>query len=117
VTTPGQARTDIGELLMLPDVTVVPFSRNVDAPDRRTVIVEVDTVTPASTACPGVVVDLAVWLITPYTDPGPADDDLDAFLGDVVTVLDLAGVNWTTAKRGVWGESYPAYRMTVEVPL
>lgn len=96
----------------LPTVDVVPFPR-VDTPNARRVVIGTAKVEPAGVACAWRTASFDVWCVSPYSDPGPADDDLEQLLSDVLDVLDAAGVEWTTAERGVWVETYPAFRVTI----
>lgn len=109
-------RTDVAAAIAaaLPDVDVIAWPRSADVPNARRVVLGTASVEPAGTACPWRTVKLDAWCVTPYTDPGPADDDLEALLADVLDALDAAGIAWTTADRGVWLDSYPAFRVTIE---
>lgn len=79
------------------------------------VVIAAATVRPPDVACPGVQVELAVWCVAELQDPADGQDRADALLDAVLERLDAARLEWTTAERGVWAETYPAYRVTVTV--
>lgn len=99
---------------------LIGYSRDI-TPTRTTVMVRIDEVTPTVDAIARKYT-AALILVTPLTNPnGPADDDLDALLEDVLYVVDNApGLTWTAAKRGTYATSdgipiCPAYEVTITV--
>ena len=57
--------------------------------------------------------DVDVWVVVPYTDPEVGEDPLDDALDTVIEVLDrYAWILWTEAERTVYGETWPAYKIT-----
>ena len=105
---------------LTPDHNLIGYGRDI-TPTRTTVMVRVDEVTPTADALARKYT-AALVLVTPRTDPnGPADDDLDTLLEDVLYVVDnAAGLSWTTAKRGTYTTSdgipvCPAYEVTITV--
>lgn len=97
----------------LPEVDVIGYPRSGDVPNARRIVIGTGKVEPAGVACAWRTAEFDVWCITPYTEPGAADDDLEQLLTDVLDVLDAAGVAWDTAERGVWTETNPAFRVTI----
>ena len=111
----------INALAGLPaDIDVIPYARNIAYPLRTTVMVRTDKVSPAG-AGGSWDVESALVIIAAKVDPtGPADDELDAALQDVLYLLDTddraAGLLWTGATRAVYGEpepTNPAYEVAV----
>lgn len=90
---------------------VVDHFAQLDHVGKPTVLVGVATGEPHPTGC-AELASMAVWVVAAATDPGPADDELDAALD---LVLACCGT-WTTFERGTYGDTNPAYRITVEVP-
>lgn len=98
------------------DADVIAYAR-ADPPEQRPrVILALRTVTNADVACPTRRCSVDVWAVVPTTtNDGTADDALDAFLGSVLDALDASPhTGWTTAQRGVFAESHPAYRIEAE---
>jgi hypothetical protein len=65
-------------------------------------------------------------LLTPHVDPsGPADDDLDDLLEDVLYALDnpvtpggdQLAIVWERAERATYSDTTPAYAVTITVHL
>jgi hypothetical protein len=96
-------------------VHVIAYPRDVDQVQDPTAVVVVESVDPPSVACPAPVVTLSVWVVTPLTEPGPADDAADTLLDAALSALTGAGITWTTAERAVWRDRNPAYRVTIEI--
>ncbi|CCH79084.1 hypothetical protein BN12_40054 [Nostocoides japonicum T1-X7] len=116
------ARAAVADLLTehLPDdVDVIPYARNIDSPARSTVMLRLDEVTPGVASGLGTYT-FALLLIAAKTSPGPADDELDALLEDVLYALDRlsdAGVTWSSARRATYEDKNPAYEVTTAVTV
>lgn len=53
----------------------------------------------------------ALWVVLPQNR---GEDALDEALDEVIDALeDVAGSSWDTADRDVWGDSNPAYRISM----
>lgn len=121
------ARTEVVTLLeaVLPaDIDVIPYARNIDAPARSTVMVRVDRVTPSPAGAGLRVYELGLILIGAKTTAGPADDEVDLLLEDVLHALSRQevpnGVTWTEARRATYGEpdgTNPAYELSLTVTV
>jgi hypothetical protein len=99
----------------LPGVDVIEAPRADPPVERNRIVLAIRQVNPADVACPYARVSLDVWAVVPQTDPGGANDALDAFLGDVLGALDtMPHTTWTVADRGVFVDTHPAYRVAVE---
>lgn len=112
----SDVRADVAAAIAaaLPDVDVIAYPRSADVPNARRVVLATASVEPAGVACAWRTVKVDAWCVTPYTDPGPADDDLEDLLAGVLDALDAAGMEWTNAERGVWLDTYAAFRVTIE---
>lgn len=106
------------------DVVVMPYARNISSPSKSTVMVRIDTMKPSPAAGALWSVDAALVLVAAQTTPGPADDELDALLQDVLFALesqDVANaITWTEATRAVYGEpepTNPAYEVAVNTQI
>lgn len=96
---------------------LVPYARDLDVTETPVVMLRLDDVKPGADGLARAYTYTLV-LVTPLTDPtGPADDDLDLVLEDVIHVIELAsdGIVWTAAKRGVYAERHPAYEVAITV--
>lgn len=113
------ARQDVATLLdaapTLSAVAVWPHRQNVLGPTQHTLILGTGQVEPAPVAAFGRVVRLELWLVSPATEYGSSDDDLDDVLDLVLAVLDGARVEWISAKPAVWQDTNPAYLIEIEV--
>lgn len=101
----------------LVDVVVVDYPRQADQPDARRVTVAPLRVDPPSVACPVRSYVVTLTVVTPYTEPGVADDDLDDLLELVLIALDQAGMSWDQADRGLWLDTHHAYAVNVALTL
>ena len=103
----------------MPDgVDVVGYARQIDPPARSTVMVRIDEVTrPAGLPTGCRAYKFALVCIAASTDPGgPADDELDGLLEDVLHALDVApDLTWETASRAVYNDTNPAYEVVLTV--
>lgn len=108
--------TAVAAVLDPDDSTVRGYGVNLDAVEHPTVLVLVDSVEPPSVACPSDVAHVDVILVVPQREAGPADDALDALFDLVAPALDqVAAAYRGTAERVTYLESWPAYRIPVEV--
>lgn len=119
------ARAEVVALLgaHLPaDVDVIPYARQIDPPDRDTVMVRVDALRPAPEQ--GLTdVDVALVCIVPGGEEAEAAETaLDELVEDVVYAVTREtipnGVRWVSATRAVYGEpnpTNPAYEVALVV--
>src|SRR5690349_17664967 len=112
------ALTDVGE--RLEGVNVIPYARNIDPPAVLTVMVRVDEVSPESPV-PNAerTYGFALVLLPTKLEPGPADDELDGLLEDVLYAIDKhPQLTWSKATRATYQDTtYPAYEVTLAVPF
>lgn len=94
------------------DVEVIAYGRQADQPSKRRVTIVSGTVDPPERACPSRYASVVLTAVTPLTDPGPADDDLDELLDLVLDALDAGAVIYGTAQRGTWLDTHHAYELT-----
>ena len=99
---------------------VKPYGATLDNLDRPLLMVIQTSAAPG--AVPGAWLDcsLRVVLAVPRTEPGAADDELDAWLLDVLGALetdDTQGIRWSSATRSVLDESWPSYDIELLVTL
>lgn len=117
------AREEVIALLQgaVPDAHVLPYPRNIDTPSKSTVMYRIDTVEPSKAASGSWDVSGSLILIASATTSGPADEELDALLQDVLVALDtdqVPGMRWVSAKRATYGDpdpTNPAYEVEVTV--
>lgn len=107
------------QALLPSDIDVMPYAKNVDAIARSTVMVRIDEVTPSNMPQALRQYVFALLLLTPLTTAGPADDELDALLEDVLLALE-SSVNdnraiWSKATRATYEDKFPAYQVDVVV--
>lgn len=112
------ARSEVVDALdtLLPDVTVLPYARNVTPPAQPLVMVRVDRVEPAPEVPNHNRYTFALVLLGSKNEPGPADDELDELLEQVIYTINSEDsvLTWTSAVRGTYeNTSYPAYEVTV----
>lgn len=119
-TTRDELVAKLNELEAL-NVKVIPYARVLDNLERVTLLVRVDEVRNSTVARGWRDFDVTLILATPRTDPtGPADDELDASLEDVLDVLDSKdaadlGVRWSRATRATLDGNFPAYEIASTV--
>lgn len=110
--------TLLGLDAMPADIDVRPYAKSLDGLSGTTLMVRVDQVRPGPVAGTRAYT-IVLLLLTALTEPGPADDELDAALEDVLHALDTApagaGIAWTLADRAVFEDSFPAYQITTTV--
>lgn len=105
-------------------IDVIAYARNIDPPNKSTVMVRLDRVVPSRAASGLWDVDAALVLISAQTTPGAADDELDGLLQDVLYALDSQAVanalRWSEATRAVFGEpdpTNPAYEVAITTSI
>lgn len=100
-------------------VEVKAYARSIDPPDVPTVLVRVDEVVPNPLPQVWRGYQFALVLVPTKTDPGPADDELDGLLEDVLFAIDQSDtITWAKATRGTYQDTaYPAYEVTLNVPF
>ena len=115
------ARTMVIDALedAVPDgIDVMGYARQISPPARPTVMVRVDEVTRPDGLPQGCrAYRFALVCIGSRTDPGgPADDELDGLLEDVLHAVDQApDLTWTNATRAVYADASPAFEVTITV--
>ena len=94
------------------DFTVRASPATVDGLTGPTVILWTEQVSPGTLPGTWWDVQLSALVAVPKTEAGPADDDLDEALADVLAALetdDTHGIRWSGADRGTLDGSWPAY--------
>lgn len=115
------ARNEVASLLQsaLPDdVAFYPYHQGPEVVTKRTVLVFTDEV--VQTELPKTWnYKFQVYLFSPLTAIGKGDDELDAFLEDVLDALEGNAipntVTWERATRIAFRETLPAYQITINV--
>ncbi len=114
----SDARASVAAALRagIPGLTVVEYGRQADQPDTRRVTITASAVLAPRVACPDRAYEVLLNVVTPLTEPGPADDDLDELIDQVLTVLEAAGIDWgERVERGTWLDAHHAYLITANV--
>lgn len=108
----------VGAGLPLEGVDVIGYASNITPPARPVVMVRIDEVTPSQLSDRRSYT-FALILIPSQTEPGPADEELDQLLEDVLYAIDQADtLTWTRALRATYQNStYPAYEVIVTRPI
>jgi hypothetical protein len=97
------------------DRDVWAFPHEPDQLLRDAVIVAPVRLSPPTVATAGATVaEVELWVVSATTLDEASEDDLEDFLGDVLGVIDAAGLDWQRAERAVWDETHPAYRIEME---
>ena len=119
--TPRQLLTQVLQATLPADVDIIAYSHNIDAPSTSTVMVRFDKANPSPVAGMGArLYEFTLIGIAAKTTAGPADDELDKLLEDVLYAISKAdnGITWTEARRGAYGEpdpTNPAFEVTCPV--
>lgn len=108
---------------LVPDgIDVRPYAEDIPRPQLPTVMVRVDEVQPNRVArhTHRDYLMTLILLCTSEDTSGPADDELDQLLEDVLYCLDVgAGAEllptWSSAKRGVYQDTVPAYEVSTTI--
>lgn len=94
---------------------VMPYAREIDPPALPTVMVRIDEVRVSTNPQAWRDYRFALVLVPTKTAPGPADDELDGFLEDVLFAIDGADtIQWEVAHRATYNE-LPAYEVILTV--
>lgn len=100
-----------------PDITVLPYAKNLDTAGNGTVMVRIDEVVPSSNPQALREYRFALVLVVPQTLTG--DDLLDALLEDVLYALESRdvpnGIVWNSATRATFEDKFPAYQVDLTV--
>jgi hypothetical protein len=106
-------------LSRLPSDTVgLPYGINLQSVESTLLMVVIDRIEPMSLACPADAAHLDVWIVSHLREPGTADDDLDALHDLTAAGLDtLPHGKRGTTERTAYLDTWPAYRIPMEVSL
>jgi hypothetical protein len=97
-------------------VHVVPYQDNVDALDRRTVMVKQTTISPLPEAPAGQLrIDYVLTFISPNVDPGKAERDLDQWVPQTLADLTMSWLAWTSAEKTLFDPQNVSYDVAVFV--
>lgn len=110
----------VGPGLGLEGVNVIGYARSIAPPAKPTVLVRLDEVVPSPTNPQAENLHrYALVLIPTMTEPGNADDELEALLEDVLYAIFKAGnLTWSKATRGTYQDTtYPAFEVALDVPI
>jgi hypothetical protein len=100
----------------VPDLVVRPYGINLDAVESPLVLVYVTEVDPPSVACPTDVAHIDVLIVSPIREPGVGDDLLDDLHDLIAPALSrVGGVARGTSERTAYLDTWPAYRIPLEV--
>lgn len=93
-----------------PGVAVIPYQDNVDALERRTVMVKQTTISPLPEAPAGQLrIDYVLTFITPNVDPAKAERDLDQWVPQTLADLNMSWLAWTSAEKTLFDPQNLAY--------
>jgi hypothetical protein len=91
-------------------VHVIPYQDNVDALDRRTVMVKQTTISPLPEAPSGQLrVDYVLTFITPNVDPAKAERDLDQWVPQTLADLSMSWLSWSSAEKTLFDPQNLSY--------
>lgn len=100
------------------EVIVLAYARDIDPPTKPTVMVRIDEVRPSAAPQAFRQYTFAVLVIASQTVSGPADDELDALLEDVLFAIDSSGLlTWQQATRATFEDKFPAYQVDLLVTI
>lgn len=101
------------------NVSVMPYSRDVETISKDTVMVRIDEVKPSAIPQIVRVYNFALIVMVPQTTPGIADALLDELLENVLFALEGSAIPntvvWTLATRATYEEKFPAYQVDISV--
>lgn len=110
------ARAALVDALALEGVRVVDYAREIDPPTEPTVMVRLDRVAPSRYSSGHLDYGFALLLFPGLTEAGPADDELEQLLADVIGKVETSppAITWTEATRSVWGDQLaPMFELVV----
>lgn len=91
-------------------VHVIPYQDNVDALDRRTVMVKQTTIARLPESPAGQLrVDYVLTFISPNVDPAKAERDLDQWVPQTLADLRVSWLAWTSAEKVLFDPQNLAY--------
>lgn len=120
------AREEVTRLLvdyLPPAILVIPYARELDAVAKPTVMPRLDKVRPSTDANGWLTYEYGLVLLAAQTVAGPADDELEDLLLDVLFALEQAseaGITWTEARRAAYppdNPSNPAFEVPITVTI
>ncbi len=95
--------------------TVDPYLKAPESISKPAIMLGTSTVKPGPADTRAWTCDL--YVVTPLTTPGPADDALDALLADVLDLLDANDTDralfWESATRATYRDAYPCYLVSL----
>src|SRR5699024_10760785 len=95
----------------------IPYADSLDRIDTRRPVLMLyrERITPSSAGAFGLIDHhMTLWLLTPKLSTGEADDALDKAADQLIASVDtLTWCTWSEAERGIWGEAYQGYKLTV----
>jgi len=102
---------------------LVPYTRVLDAIEKPTVMVRLNSISRLPEAPMAAhITEYVVTIVNPAADPGQADAALDDDIADLLHALDqtrnehgLPVLRWTRAERVIYAETYLAFDISVEV--
>lgn len=111
---------EVLEPLAADDLSVESYLRAPDTVAKRMVLISMEEVAPATAGLGMRDYQAQLVVVVPTTTTGPADDDLDQLLDDVLDLLDSNdipnAVTWSKAKRGTYKDGVsPAFLVDVTV--
>ena len=103
----------------LAGVDVIPYAHSIDAPSTSTVMVQMPTIRPTVPPLSGHrLYEFTLVLVAAKVTPGPADDEIEALVRDVLFAVEsnaVPGMWWTVADRPQDAEpTNPVYLVTTQ---
>lgn len=105
---------------VLDPAQVVGYARSIDPPSIPTCLVRLDDVVPSPDNPQAENLHhYSLILVPSMTETGPADDELEDFLEDVLYAIGKHGnLTWSKATRGTYQDTqYPAFEVALDVPF
>lgn len=111
------AQTQAGKPLA--GALVMGYARGVDPASKPVVMVRLDEVVQSPVPQVWRSYRFALVLIPTKSNPGPADDELDALLEAALFAVDRApNLTWERAQRFTYDDgTYPSYEVTLTLPF
>lgn len=117
MTAPRQQLTDALSAALGDDVIVQAYADDVDPPARPLLMLRLDEITRPPAGPHHRLYTFGLIVLTPLTETGPADDQLESIVETVLYALDtaepLGAVIWTAAKRASYRDTYPAFEISL----